>query len=201
MMGAAPGPRVSRGRAHSVSWEQALPSPADTDRYRRILEPFKKDNGDLLAALHAVQDEFGWVSRDGVAAVAKQIALPEAFVFGAVSFYAEFRTSPPPRVTVHWCSGPACRLKGGDNIRRVLESVFGFGMESQSADGRTGLHVQQCDGSCQRAPLVWVQHHDPAEAGPFATLEHHRGAVVGPLGMAEAVTLARRLAGEGSESQ
>jgi NADH-quinone oxidoreductase subunit E len=176
-----------------------MPSAADRDRYRRILAPFKKDNGDLLAALHAVQDEFGWVSRDGVAAVGRQIGLPEAFVFGAVSFYAEFRTSPPPQVTVHWCSGPACRLKGGDNIRRVLESVLGFGMESSSADGRVGLHVQQCDGSCQCAPLVWVQHHGDAEAGPFATLRHHRGEVVGPLGIADTVTLARRLAG--GESQ
>ena len=167
----------------------------ERERYRQILAPFRKDNADLLAALHAVQDEFGWVSRAGVEAVARQIDLPAAFVYGAVSFYAEFRTSPPAELTVHWCSGPACRLKGGDNIRRALETVLGFGMESTSADGRLGLHVQQCDGSCAGAPLVWLQRSDQHAEGPYAALSHHRGQVVGPLRVADAIELGRRLAG------
>jgi NADH:ubiquinone oxidoreductase subunit E len=166
------------------------------ERYRQILQQFKPANGDLLAALHAVQDELGWVSRDGVEAVARQLELPAAFVFGAVTFYAEFRTSPPAGLTVHWCSGPACRLKGGDNIRRALESVLGFGMEGESADGAIGLHVQQCDGSCANAPLVWLQRQQAHAEGPFATLAHHRGEVVGPLRVADAIELARRLAGQ-----
>jgi len=164
------------------------------ERYRQIVAPFKADHADLLAALHAVQDEVGWVSREGVEAVARQLELPAAFVFGAVSFYAEFRTSPPAELTVHWCSGPACRLKGGDNIRRVLETVLGFGMESVSADGRLGLHVQQCDGSCESAPLVWLQRQDAHPEGPYGPLSHHRGRVVGPLLVADAIELARRLA-------
>jgi NADH:ubiquinone oxidoreductase subunit E len=168
---------------------------AERERYRQVLAPFRKDNADLLAALHAVQDEFGWISRAGVDAVARQIELPAAFVYGAVSFYAEFRTSPPADITVHWCSGPACRLKGGDNIRRVLETVLGLRMESSSDDGRLGLHVQQCDGSCECAPLVWLQRNDSHAEGPFATLSHHRGEVVGPLRVADAVELGRRLVG------
>ena len=77
----------------------------------------------------------GWVSREGVDAVAKQLQMNASFVFGAVSFYAEFRTTPPAELTVHWCSGPACRLKGGDNIRRALEEVLGFGMETRLGTG------------------------------------------------------------------
>src|SRR3954471_23281739 len=134
------------------------------DGYNAILAGFRPNNGDLLSALHAVQDSDGWVSREGVDAVAKQLQMNASFVFGAVSFYAEFRTTPPAELTVHWCSGPACRLKGGDNIRRVLEEVLGFGMEARSDDGRLGLHVQQCDGSCDRAPIVWLQRGHGVEA-------------------------------------
>jgi NADH:ubiquinone oxidoreductase subunit E len=171
-----------------------MAEPDARTRYREILAPFRPRNGDLLAALHAVQDADGWVSRAGVDAVARQLELNASFVFGAVSFYAEFRTTPPADLTVHWCSGPACRLKGGDNIRRALETVLGFGMENRSADGRLGLHVQQCDGSCDRAPMLWLQHaaHGEAEQ-PFAALERHRGRVVGPLRVADAITLARGL--------
>jgi NADH:ubiquinone oxidoreductase subunit E len=172
-----------------------------SSRYRQILEPFKPDDGDLLGALHAVQEAFGWISVDGVDAVARQLHLNASQVFGAVSFYAEFRTTAPAELTVQWCSGPACRLKGGDNIRRVLETVLGFGMEDKSADGRLGLHVQQCDGSCESAPLVWLNRQsDHHASGPFAPLQAHRGEVVGPLRVADAVNLARSLATGTQES-
>jgi NADH:ubiquinone oxidoreductase subunit E len=162
-------------------------------RYLAVLQEFKPDDGDLLGALHAVQDEFGWISREGVEAVARRLRLNASLVFGAVTFYAELRTSPPADLTVHWCSGPACRLKGGDNIRRVFETVLGFGMEDSSPDARLGLHVQQCDGSCELAPLVWLKRNGEHGEGPFAPLEHHRGTVTGPLTVAAAVALARRL--------
>lgn len=163
------------------------------DRYREILKGFKSGDGDLLAALHAVQHEFGWISREGVDAVARQLRMNAAAVFGAVSFYAEFRTTPPAELTIEWCSGPACRLKGGDNIRRAIESVLDTGMESTTPDGQIGLHVQQCDGSCESAPLVWLRRESEHGHGPFEPLEDDRGEVVGPLTVAAAVTLARKL--------
>jgi NADH:ubiquinone oxidoreductase subunit E len=169
------------------------------ERYGAILQEFKPNDGDLLGALHAVQEEFGWISPDGVNAVAQRLHLNASQVFGAATFYAEFRTSPPADLTVHWCSGPACRLKGGDNIRRVFETVLGFGMEDRSPDGRLGLHVQQCDGSCELAPLVWLQRQAEHPDGPFAPLRHHRGEIRGRLRVTDAVALARRLsAGEES---
>jgi NADH:ubiquinone oxidoreductase subunit E len=173
---------------------ETMQGTARHERYREILQSFKPDDGDLLGALHAVQEEFGWVSREGVDAVARRLHLSASQVFGAVSFYTEFRMSAPARLTVHWCSGPACRLKGGDNIRRAIEMVLGFGMEDRSPDGRIGLHVQQCDGCCERAPLVWLQRPDDHGDGPFAPLQAHRGEVVGPLRVADAIALARELA-------
>ncbi|MGI8550432.1 MAG: NAD(P)H-dependent oxidoreductase subunit E [Dehalococcoidia bacterium] len=166
---------------------------ARRQRYREILKDFKSGNGNLLEALHAVQHEFGWISREGVDAVARQLRMNAAAVFGTVSFYTEFRTNPPADVTVHWCSGPACRLKGGDNIRRAMEAVLETGMESKTADGRVGLHVQQCDGSCASAPLIWLRREGEHTEGPFAPLESERGEIVGPLRVADAITLARKL--------
>ena len=165
------------------------------ERYREILKEFKSGDGDLLDALHAVQREFGWISREGVDAVARQLRMQAAAVFGAVSFYAEFRTSPPAALTVQWCSGPACRLKGGDNLRRVIETILGVGMEGMTPDGSIGLHVQQCDGSCESAPLVWLRRETEHGHGPFEPLEDDRGEVVGPLTVAGAATLARKLKG------
>jgi NADH:ubiquinone oxidoreductase subunit E len=167
--------------------------------YEQILAPFQPNNGDLLSALHAVQECFGWVDRESVDAVSRKLRLNASTVFGALSFYAEFRTSPPARLTIHWCSGPACRLKGGDNIRRALETVLGLGMEEVSPDGAIGLHVQQCDGSCEASPCLWMLRRDEHGDGPYEALQHHRGEVVGPLTVSDAITLARSLKAGGGE--
>lgn len=150
-------------------------------RYRQMLEPFEPDRGDLLAALHTLQHEFGYVPTDAIAEVAKKLRMNASAVFGAMSFYSEFRTTPPPETMLAWCSGPACRLKGGDNIRLVFETLWDIGMEGETPNGKLGLHLGECNGTCEAAPQVWVN-----------------GAVRGPLSVSDAVVIARQIkAGDG----
>lgn len=171
------------------------PELKTTARYRELIREFQPDSGQLLACLHAVNHHFGYVPTEAVPAIAQQMKMTAAAVFGAITFYSEFSTSPPPQVTVHWCSGPACRLKGGEDIRRALESVLGVAMEESTAEGVAGLHLQQCDGSCEYAPLVWLRRKGAHADGPDAPLITDRGEIRGPLRVADAVELARRLKG------
>lgn len=166
-------------------------------QYRELIKDYRPDSGDLLAALHSIQHHFGYIPIDAVPEVAKQLGMTAPAVFGAITFYAEFRTTPPPKLQVQWCSGPACRLKGGDNIRRVLETTLGLSIEESTPDGRVGMHLQQCDGSCEYAPLVWLRRYDQHDQGEDATLTDERGEIRGPLTVADAVRMGRRLkAGE-----
>ena len=144
----------------------------------RLVAEFKPGDADLLPALHKVQHRYGYVPREAMAVVAKQLRLGEAHVYGAVTFYAELRTIPPPETRIDWCSGPACRLKGGERIRRALEAVLECGMEENTPGDKLGLHLAQCTGTCDFAPQVWVN-----------------GKVIGPLTTSEAIKLARELKG------
>jgi len=146
---------------------------------RQLLEGLKPGEGDLLEALHRVQHRYGYVPRAAIPAVAQHLRLPEARVYGAVTFYSEFRETPPPETLVSWCSGPACSIKGGAGIRLVLEKLLGCGLGENTPDKRLGLHLGQCNGTCDNAPQVWVN-----------------GRVVGPLTPAKAVELVKELKGE-----
>ncbi|TAK71495.1 MAG: hypothetical protein EPO22_01185 [Dehalococcoidia bacterium] len=143
---------------------------------QQLVRDFKPGDGDLLAALHTVQHHYGYIPRPAIGVVARQVRLSEAKVYGAITFYSEFRLTPPPQVLIGWCSGPACRLKGGDRIRKVLEAELGIGMGENTDDNRLGLHLAQCNGTCEHAAQVWVN-----------------GDVVGPLTAADTVRLVRRL--------
>ncbi len=146
---------------------------------QQLIAEFQPGNADLLAALHAVQHRYGYIPKESIAVVARQLHLGEAHVYGTVTFYSELRTTPPPETRIDWCSGPACRLKGSENLRLVLESLLGIGMEENTAGDKLGLHLAQCNGTCDFAPQLWVD-----------------GKVVGPLSAVDTVRLARELKGE-----
>jgi NADH:ubiquinone oxidoreductase subunit E len=143
---------------------------------RALLDGLAPGEGDLLEALHRVQHRYGYVPPAAIPAVAQQLRLPESRVYGAVTYYSEFRQTPPPETTISWCSGPACYIKGGADVRHVLETLLGCKIGENTADNRLGLHLGQCNGTCDNAPQVWVD-----------------GKVVGPLTPSKAVELVQRL--------
>ena len=59
---------------------------------QHLLRDFKPEDGDLLGALHAVQHRYGYIPQIAYRVVARQLRLSEARVYGAATFYSEFRT-------------------------------------------------------------------------------------------------------------
>jgi NADH:ubiquinone oxidoreductase subunit E len=147
---------------------------------QHLVREFKPGDGDLMAALHKVQHHYGYIPKIAMRVVGRQLRLSEARVYGAVTFYSEFRLTPPPETLIGWCSGLACRLAGGEGVRKALETELGIGMGENTEDNKLGLHLAQCNGTCQQAAQIWVN-----------------GEVVGPLTAADTVRLVRRLKGEG----
>lgn len=143
---------------------------------KNLIADLKPGDGDLLAALHRIQHQYGYIPPDAIPAVARHLKLGTARVYGTITFYSEFRITPPPETTVSWCSGPACALRKSDNVRRILEAILGIKMGESTEDNRIGLHLAQCNGTCDLAPMVWIN-----------------GKARGPLSAADAVRLAREL--------
>jgi NADH:ubiquinone oxidoreductase subunit E len=143
---------------------------------RALLAGLAPNDGDLLEALHRVQHRYGYVSREAMEVVAEQLRLTPAHVYGATTYYADFRTTPAPPIRLGWCSGPACRLRNSGGMRAAMESVLGCRLGEDTADGRVAFTMEQCNGTCEQAPQVWLQ-----------------GRVIGRLSAARGVELARAL--------
>ena len=62
--------------------------------------------GGLLPALHAIQDELGYVPPEAVPTVAEVFNISRAEVHGVISFYHLFRTTAPGRRTLYLCRAP-----------------------------------------------------------------------------------------------
>lgn len=176
---------MSLGTSHSsrlTPVETAAGGSAEIiSRVSELIDDLRADNVGLLAGMHRIQHEFGWVPREAVPLLAGKFRTTPALIFGAIDFYSEIRTTKPAEDVVEWCSGPACLLKGSANIRRALEATLGCEMNRATPDGKFELRLAQCDGTCRLAPLV-----------------RHKGTYTGPLSVSQAIEWARALKGEAS---
>lgn len=145
-------------------------------RVSELLADLGPDKAQMIAALHRIQHEYGYVPREVIPLLAGKFRTTPALVYGTIDFYSEIRLTPPAEEVVEWCSGPACLLKGSANIRRALEAVLGCEMNRATPDGKFELRLVQCDGTCHLAPQV-----------------RHRGKYIGPLTVSGAIEWARGL--------
>ncbi len=114
-------------------------------RTRTIAEQHLGERGGLMPVLHDLMEEFGHITRDDVAAVADVLNLSVAEVHGVVSFYHDFRTTPPPSHTVALCRGEACQAVGAEAL--FVAAVAGH-------EARDDVEVREvfCLGNCALGP-------------------------------------------------
>ena len=112
--------------------------------------------GALLPILHALQDEFGYVDSAAVPLIAKALNLSKAEVHGVISFYHDFRTSPPGEHVLRICRAEACQAMGCDALIHHVESRLGAKLGETTADGAFTLEPVYCLGNCALSPSVML---------------------------------------------
>ena len=118
--------------------------------------------GATLPILHALQEEFGCVPHEALAMIAEALNLSRAEVHGVVTFYHDFRATPPGRHVLKLCRAEACQAMGGVALADRLLARLGVGWGKTTADGSLTVEAVYCLGLCACAPAALL---DGAPAG------------------------------------
>ena len=108
----------------------------------------------LLPVLHIAQDEFGYLSDEGIELVAATLALPPAHVFGVVTFYTMFHREPRGTNELMVCTNVSCMLRGAYDILAHLQKRLGIAPGETTADGAFSLVEEECLAACANAPMM-----------------------------------------------
>jgi formate dehydrogenase subunit gamma len=121
----------------------------------------------LLAILHAIQDEAGFVPPEAVAPLARATNLSRAEVHGVITYYHHFRTQPAAQVTVQLCRAEACRSMGTEALAQHIEARTGcrFDEHHGHADA-VGLESVYCLGQCALSPAMMINGELHAKVTP-----------------------------------
>jgi formate dehydrogenase beta subunit len=115
----------------------------------------------LIPALNAIQERVGWLPREELVALSRDVHRPLYEIEGLVSFYPHFRSEPPERVEVRVCHDLSCWLRGADERIAAL-------IERHSADADIAIVEGSCLGRCDIAPAGTVNEAPVPLAGAGA---------------------------------
>src|SRR5918997_12980 len=111
----------------------------------------------LIPALNAIQRRCGWLPRDELVALSREVRRPLYEIEGLISFYPHFRTTEPKTVEVAVCHDLTCWLHGSDE--RIAEAKARYG-----DDVEIELVEVSCLGRCDIAPAAAVDERPLAFA-------------------------------------
>jgi formate dehydrogenase subunit gamma len=128
----------------------------DSAEARRIIESYKGLDGALIPMLHALQDRFGYVDDSAVPDLADALNMSRAEVHGVITFYHDFRRTPPARHALHLCRAEACQSVGARALEAHAKKKLGIDYHHETADGRWSLGAVYCLGNCAAGPSVLI---------------------------------------------
>src|SRR5215471_7482420 len=122
----------------------------------------------LIPALNAIQERVGWLPREELVALSRDVHRPLYEIEGLVSFYPHFRTEPPKKAQLRVCQDLSCWLRGADERIARLRERYGQDTEVEFVEG-------SCLGRCDIAPACTVNEApvpmDGADASVTAASE------------------------------
>ena len=125
-------------------------------RARSTIALYPQARSAMLPLLHLVQEQNGYLTKEGMAHVAELLGLTPVEVYGTASFYDMFFTHPVGKYLVSVCTNIACLLNGGVELLEHAEERLGVQAGATTADGTFTLEEVECIGLCGNAPCLTV---------------------------------------------
>ena len=111
-----------------------------------------------LMLLHALQEHFGYLSRDAIEWTAKKLGLQPINIYELVTFYPMFRQEPLGKTHIKVCRTLSCALAGSGELRTHFCSKLGLDphkhVPQTTPDGKFTIEFVECLADCGNAPVV-----------------------------------------------
>ncbi len=133
-----------------------MPQPLDLSQIDPILAKYRGQDGALIPILQECQGVYGYLPEGVLQKVSREIKVPLSRIYGVVTFYAQFYTTPRGRHTVRVCRGTACHVRGGKNVLKATQQFLGIGENETTPDFKFTFETVACLGACALSPVLLV---------------------------------------------
>jgi len=121
-----------------------------------VLDQYRTQHGAVIPVLQKAQEIYGWLPKEVLEVVAREMKVPLSQIYGVVTFYSQFYLSRRGRHVCRQCDGTACHVKGAARIIDSVQNSLGIKAGETTPDYRVTFEVVYCLGSCGLAPVAMV---------------------------------------------
>jgi NADH-quinone oxidoreductase subunit E len=132
-------------------------------RFAEMLPHYPVKRSLLVPFLLYTQDEYGYVTDEVIAELARRLEITELDIRSVISYYSMLRTKPGGKYNVQVCTNICCLLRGGEEMLEHVRKGLGVHVnQGTTADGVFSVEEVECIGACSWAPAMQVNYdfHD-----------------------------------------
>jgi NADH-quinone oxidoreductase subunit E len=134
-----------------------VPSALEAE-LEELLTHYPEKRSASVMVLHALQDHFGYLSRESIEWTASKLGLQPINILELVTFYPMFRQQPVGRFHFKICRTLSCALGGSFQLYSHLCQRLGLDPKAHglqtTADGLFTLEFVECLASCGTVPAM-----------------------------------------------
>ncbi|HEV2210702.1 MAG TPA: NAD(P)H-dependent oxidoreductase subunit E [Verrucomicrobiae bacterium] len=135
----------------------AVPAALEAE-VEELLTHYPKKRSASLMLLHAVQEHFGYISRQAVEWVAQKLELQPINVYELVTFYPMLQQQPVGTYHLRVCRTLSCALGGSYELHEHFCQKLGLDPKGHgrqtTKDGKFTVEFVECLASCGTAPVM-----------------------------------------------
>jgi NADH:ubiquinone oxidoreductase subunit E len=121
-----------------------------------LVEKHGRNRNALMPVLQGVVAREKFLSEESMVAVARELDLSAADVYGTASFYTFLDTKPRGKNIIRVCKTISCHMQGKDVIIKAIESHLMVKVGETSPDKKFTLLTANCLGWCHKGPVMLV---------------------------------------------
>ena len=125
----------------------------------------------LMPILQAVVQSERFLSEETMVAIAAELDLSTADVYGTASFYTFMDTVPRGRYIIRVCKTITCHMKGKDAVIETLEDMLKIKLGETTTDKKFSLLQANCLGWCHKGPVMLINDEVYPEVTPEKAVE------------------------------
>jgi NADH-quinone oxidoreductase subunit E len=150
-------PVAAKSAVSEPSKPFAVP-PALEAELNELITHYPQKRSASLMLLHALQEHFGYLSKEAIEWTAAKLDLQPINIYELVTFYPMFRQEPVGRYHLKVCRTLSCALGGSYKLREYLCQKLGLDSHvhgaQTTADGKYTVEFVECLASCGTAPVM-----------------------------------------------
>jgi NADH-quinone oxidoreductase subunit E len=123
-----------------------------------VISHYPKKRSASLMLLHAIQEQFGFISRQAVEWIATKLELQPINIYELITFYPMFQLQPVGKNHLRVCRTLSCALGGSYKLHGHLCDKLGLDAHvhgpQTTKDGKFTVEFVECLASCGTAPVM-----------------------------------------------